>query len=164
MFDQPNLIEWIFDKIIPNIESKFLYELALLELVEISLKTKRFEKAEIYIFHVLVNIDTYNESEMYNILNSFKQLVKKVRWSERTAKIDKLLKEKLMEYGEGVEGVEYKIQIVEFLEDLDYIELGYKLAKEIQESLPPESIRIPEVRKLVRRLHTAPISEQKEDF
>ena len=164
MFDQPNLIEWIFDKIIPNVESKFLYELALLELVEISLKTKRFEKAEIYIFHVLVNIDTYSDSEMYNILNSFKQLVKKVRWSERTTKIDKLLKEKLMEYGEGLEGIEYKIQIVEFLEDLKYIELGYKLAKEIQDSLPPESIRIQEVRKLVRRLHTAPIEEQKEDF
>ncbi|UCC19601.1 MAG: hypothetical protein JSV62_16120, partial [Promethearchaeota archaeon] len=49
-FDQPNLLDWIFEKIIPNIESKFLYEQALLELVEASLKFKRWEKAELYIF------------------------------------------------------------------------------------------------------------------
>ncbi|MFX0138565.1 MAG: hypothetical protein ACFFDN_33285, partial [Candidatus Hodarchaeota archaeon] len=48
-FNQPNLLDWIFEKIIPNIESKFLYEQALLELVEASLKFKRWEKAELYI-------------------------------------------------------------------------------------------------------------------
>ena len=35
-FNQPNLIEWIFEKIIQNIESKFLYELALLDLIPMS--------------------------------------------------------------------------------------------------------------------------------
>ena len=105
---------------------------------------------------------------MFNIMNSFKQLVKKIKTIEketklqRTEKIDRLLKEKLLEYGEGVDDFDYKIQIVEFLEDLDYIELGYKLAKDIQKSLPADSLRIEEVRKLVRRLHTAPITEQKD--
>ncbi len=160
-FNQPNLIDWIFDKIIPSIKSKFLYEQALLELVEASLKNKRWEKAEIYIFHVLKNIDDYSKSEMYNIMNSFKQLVKKVRYVERSDKIDILLKEKLMEYGEGVEDTDYKIQIVEFLEDLSYIELGYELAKKIQLNLSPESMRLEEVRRLVRRLHIAPVSENK---
>jgi len=160
-FNQPNLIDWIFDKIIPSIKSKFLYELALLELVEASLINKRWEKAEIYIFHVLKNIDDYSKSEMYNIMNSFKQLVKKVKNVERSDKIDILLKEKLMEYGEGVEDTDYKIQIVEFLEDLNYIELAYELAKKIQLNLSPESMRLEEVRRLVRRLHTAPISENK---
>jgi len=159
-FDQPNLLDWIFEKIIPNVESKFLYELALLELVEASLKFKRWEKAEIYIFYVLKNIDSYSKSEMYNIMNSFKQLVKKVKYVERSDKIDILLKEKLMEYGKGID-TDYQIQIVEFLEDLQYIELAYKLAKEIQLSLPPESMRIEEVRKLVRRLHITPIGESK---
>ncbi|MFX1444323.1 MAG: hypothetical protein ACFFHV_12990, partial [Promethearchaeota archaeon] len=83
-FDQPNILDWIFEKIIPNIESKFLYELALLELVDISLRIKRYEKAEVYIFYVLKNIDDYPKSEMYNIMNSFKQLVKKVRHVERS--------------------------------------------------------------------------------
>ncbi len=160
-FNQPNLLDWIFEKIVPNIESKFLYELALLELVETSLKFKRWEKAEIYIFYVLKNIDSYAKSEMYNIMNSFKMLVKAVKRSERSDKIDILLKEKLMEYGKGSEDVDYKIQIIEFLEDLKYIELAYDLAKKIQLNLPPESMKIEEVRKIVRRLHITPISENK---
>ncbi len=162
-FNQPNLLDWIFEKIIPNIESKFLYELALLDLVEISLKVKRWEKAELYIFYVLKNIDEYPPSEMYNVMNSFKQLVKKVKGVERSDKIDILLKEKLMEYAENVikEDVDYKIQIIEFLEDLDYIELAYKLAKELEKTLPPKSVRIDEVRKIVKRLYIAPIAENK---
>ncbi len=167
-FNEPNLIDWIFEKVIPNIKSKYLYELALLEMVDISLRTKRFEKAETFIFYVLKNIDDYPKSEMYNVMNSFKQLVKtilnveKTYKIERSSKIDILLKEKLLEYGEGAEDIDYKIQIVEFLEDLNYIELAYKLAKDIQTSLPSESVRIEEVRKLVRRLHSAPITEQKD--
>ena len=160
-FDQPNLMDWIFEKIIPNIESKFLYEQALLTLVEASLRFKRWEKAELYIFYVLKNIDSYSKSEMYNVMNSFKELVKKVRFVERSDKIDILLKEKLFEYAEGVEDVDYKVQIIEFLEDLKYIEIAYDLAKKIQLNLPPESMKIEEVRKLVRRLHSAPISENK---
>ncbi|MFX1349025.1 MAG: hypothetical protein ACFE92_10170 [Promethearchaeota archaeon] len=160
-FNQPNLLDWIFEKIIPNIDSKFLYEQALLELVEASLKYKRWEKAELYIFYVLKNIDSYSKSEMYNIMNSFKMLVKAVKYVDRSDKIDILLKEKLLEYGKGVEDTDYKIQIVEFLEDLQYIELAYKLAKEIQVNLPPESMKIEEIRKIVRRLHTTPISESK---
>jgi len=160
-FDQPNLIDWIFEKIVPNIESKFLYEQALLELLEVSLKIKRYEKAELFIFYVLKNIDDYPRSELYNIFNSFKQLVKKVRFIERTDKIDLLLKEKLMEYGEGIEDSDYKIQIVEFLEDLNYIELAYSLAKSIQKSLPADSVKVGEIRKIVKRLYTAPITEDK---
>mgnify|MGYP006300973433 CR=1 FL=1 len=160
-FDLPNLIDFIFEKIIPNIKSKFLYELALLELVGIALDKKRFDKAHTYIFHVLKNIDEYPKTQMYNIMNSFKQLVKKVKHVERTKTIDILLKEKLMEYGEGVEDSDYKIQIVEFLEDLNYIQLAYDLAKEIQVSLPPDSLKLDEVRKLVRRLHTTPITQDK---
>jgi len=160
-FNQSNIIDWIFEKIVPHIESKFLYEQALLELVEISLKTKRYEKAEVFIFYVLKNIDDYPRSELYNIFNSFKELVKRVRHIERTEKIDVLLKEKLLEYGEGVEDSDYKIQIVEFLEDLNYIEAAYDLAKKVQLGLPADSLRLEEVRKLVRRLHTTPITENK---
>ena len=160
-FNQPNLIDWIFEKIVPNIESKFLYEQALLELLEISLKIKRYEKAELFIFYVLRNIDDYPQSELYNIFNSFKQLVKKVRHIERTDKIDLLLKEKLMEYGTGLQDNDYKIQVVEFLEDLNYIELAYGLAKKIQKGLPADSVKVDEIRKIVKRLYTAPITEDK---
>ncbi|MEE9378994.1 MAG: hypothetical protein V3V33_13260 [Candidatus Lokiarchaeia archaeon] len=161
-FDQPNLLDWIFEKIVPNVESKFLYEQALLALVEATLKFKRWEKAEIYIFYVLKNIDSYSKSEMYNIMNSFKQLVKKVKYVERSDKIDILLKEKLIEYGKGSEDIDYKIQIIEFLEDLKYIELAYDLAKKVQIDLPPESMKIEEIRKIVRRLHATPIESKPE--
>jgi len=162
-FSQPNLLDWIFEKVIPNIESKFLYELALLDIVEASLKAKRWEKAELYIFYVLKNIDEYPSSEMYNVMNSFKQLVKKVKNDERSSKIDILLKEKLMEYAENIikDDIDYNIQMIEFLEDLQYIELAYKLAKELHDGLPPESVRNDEVRRIVKRLYTAPIAENK---
>ncbi|MFW9877206.1 MAG: hypothetical protein ACFFG0_29295, partial [Candidatus Thorarchaeota archaeon] len=127
-----------------------------------SLQFRRWEKAELYIFYVLKNIDEYAKSEMYNIMNSFKQLVNKIKHLERTDKIDIILKEKLMEYGnELLEDSDYRIQIVEFLEDLKYIELAYDLAKKIQVSLPPDSVKVEDVRKLVRRLHSAPIAEHK---
>lgn len=162
-YDQPNLIDWIFEKIIPNIESKFLYEQALLELLELSLKVNRYEKAELFIFYILKNIDEYPRSELYNIFNSFKELVKKVRNVERTEKIDILLKEKLIEYGEGVSDTDYKIQIVEFLEDLNYIEFAYNLAKEIQTELPADSVKVEEIRKIVKRLYITPITENKKE-
>jgi len=50
---------------------------------------------------------------------------------------------------------------VEFLEDLQYIELAYNLAKKIQLGLPQDSMRLESVRRLVRRLHSAPIAENK---
>ncbi len=161
-FNQPNLIEWMFEKVIPDIESKFLYELSLLELTEISLKTKKYEKAEIFISHILKSIDEYPKSEMFNIINSFKQIVSKIKGIERTEKIDRLIKDKLIEYEHSVKDLDYKIQIIEFLEELDLIELAYKLAKDIQVSLPADSMRIEEIRKLVRRLKTSIITEQKD--
>lgn len=95
-------------------------------------------------------------------MNSFKQLVNKIKHLERTDKIDIILKEKLMEYGnEVLQDNDTKIQVVEFLEDLKYIELAYDLAKKIQVSLPPESVKVEDVRKIVRRLHSTPISENK---
>ncbi len=67
-----------------------------------------------------------------------------------------------MEYGQEAEDVDYKIQIIEFLEDLKYIELAYDLAKDVQVNLPPESMKIEDIRKLVRRLHTTPIESKPE--
>ncbi|MFW9785782.1 MAG: hypothetical protein ACFFFB_26090, partial [Candidatus Heimdallarchaeota archaeon] len=80
-----------------------------------------------------------------------------------TNKIDILLKDKLMEYAKNIikEDIDYKIQLIEFLEDLQYIELAYNLAKELKDSLPPESVRNDEIRKIVKRLYIAPIAENK---
>ena len=157
-FDLPNLIEWIYEKIVPNIESKFLYELSLLELVEISLKTKRFQKSEIFIKEIMTNIDGYPRSELYNIMNSFKQLIKKIRDVELSENVSNYMKDKLIEYENSFEDIDYKLQMIELLEELKFIEVAYNLAKDIQIKLPPESIKIEEVRRLLRRLKEKPIS------
>ncbi len=75
-FNIPNLIDWINDKIIDNIKSKFLYEQSLLSLISTSNKMKKYEKSEIFVNKILNNIDSYSKNELYNILNSFENLVK----------------------------------------------------------------------------------------
>ncbi len=156
-FNQPNLIEWMNDKIINNIKSKFLYEQALLSLVAISIQMKRFEKGIDFSKKILENIDTYPKSELYNIMNSFENLVKVVSKDRSDLKIIEIVKEKLMEYLEGIEDIDYKIQIVEMLEELRFIEEAYNIANNILMSLPPESSRIEFIREIVKRLHVKPI-------
>jgi hypothetical protein len=156
-FNQPNLIEWINDKIINNIKSKFLYEQALLSLVAISIQMKRFEKGIDFSKKILENIDTYPKSELYNIMNSFENLVKVVSKDRSDLKIIEIVKEKLMEYLEGIEDIDYKIQIVEMLEELRFIEEAYNIANNILMNLPPESSRIEFIREIVKRLHVKPI-------
>ena len=68
-----------------------------------------------------------------------------------------IIKEKLMEYLEGIEDIDYKIQIIEMLEELHYIEDAYNIANNILMSLPPESSRIEFIREIVKRLHVKPI-------
>ncbi|MBD3196732.1 MAG: hypothetical protein GF317_16870 [Candidatus Lokiarchaeota archaeon] len=156
-FNQPNLIEWLYEKVIPNIESKFLYELALLELIPISILNERYEKAEVFVKEILQNIDAYPKSEAYNIMNSFNQLVKKIGDINTTAQISEPIKEKLKEYEKFFTDSDYKIQIIELLEALNYIELAYKIAEELLKNLPSESVKLQEVRKIKKRLKETPI-------
>ncbi|MFX1256827.1 MAG: hypothetical protein ACFFAN_03130 [Promethearchaeota archaeon] len=156
-FALPNLIEWIYEKLIPNIESKFLYELALLELISCSINIKKLNKSELFIEKILDNIDNYPKSEFYNIMNSFKQLVNKVQNLQITSKSKILIKEKIVKYIRELSDDNYKIQLIELLENLKFIEVAYNLAKEIQMNLPPDSILLEEIRRLVRRLKEKPI-------
>lgn len=156
-FNLPNLIEWIDDKIINSMKSKFLYEQALLSLVVISIKANRFEKGEQFASKILENIDTYPKSELYNIMNSFENLVNAVSKERSDLRIIELIKDKLISYLEGIEDIDYKVQIVEILEDLRYIEEAYDIAKNILANLPPESSRIEFMREIVKRLHIKPI-------
>ncbi|TFF87168.1 MAG: hypothetical protein EU549_05255, partial [Promethearchaeota archaeon] len=94
-FNQPNLIDWLYEKVVPNIESQFLYELSLLELIEISIKFKRLEIVKTFIHDILTNIDSYTKSEMYNIMNSFSQLVKRVKSLDAPKLVGDEIKEKL---------------------------------------------------------------------
>ncbi len=156
-FGHYRLIEWIYDKVIPNIDSIFLYELALLDLIEISYKIKQIDNVEMFVNKVLESIDKYNKSEWYNIMSSLNQLVKKIKQFESISGISNIVKEKLLQYEGETEVDDYKIQIIELLETLNFIEEGYQLAEELIKSLPPESIKLPEIRKIRNRLKEKPI-------
>ncbi|MEJ2248772.1 MAG: hypothetical protein P8Y70_05580 [Candidatus Lokiarchaeota archaeon] len=156
-FKLPNLIDWLYEKIVPNIESQFLYELALLELIEIAVKANKLEKAKEFTQDILKNIDSYPKSELYNIMNSLNQLVRRVSSLNNPKLISDEIKKSLISYENDFENIDYKIQIIEMLEDLRYIEDAFHLAKDIQVTLPPESIKLREIRNLVKRLEEKPI-------
>jgi hypothetical protein len=156
-FNQPNLIDWLYEKVIPNIESQFLYELALLDLLEVAITSDKLEKAKTFTEDILNNIDSYSKTELYNIMNSLSQLVKHVALIDTPKIIKNLIKDKLIEYENQLENVDYKIQLIEMLEQLKYIEEAFHLAKDIQVTLPPESIKLKEIRRMVKRLEEKPL-------
>lgn len=156
-FNYPQIIEWMYEKVIPNIESKFLYELSLLELVELSVNFKNFEQAELYVKDILNHLEKYSEGEKYNIMNTFTQLIKTVREFEERGNIPEIIKEKLIEFEAKFVNIDNKIQLIEFLEDLRFIEDAYHLIEDLLKELPSEDHRIKEVRKIKERLKEKPL-------
>jgi hypothetical protein len=159
-FDLPRLIDWIYDKVIQNIESKFLYELALIDMIPVSIKYDKYELAENSIDKILSSINEYNMQESYNIMNSFKQLVKKTKKLRNipiSNSIFKKIKDALILYMGKFENNDYKIQIIELLEDLHFIEDAYNLAEELVKNLDPDSVVLAEVRKIRNRLKEKPL-------
>ncbi len=159
MFDQPNLIGWVSDKVAPHIESKFLYELALLDLIEICLKMKKMEQTEIFVKQVLADIREYPISEIYNIMSSLNQLVKRLKKNKKleTQAIFTIVRDDLIEFEGKVTGTDYKIQLIELLEDLGFIEKAYNITDILLKDLPSESMRIDDVRAIKKRLASKPI-------
>jgi hypothetical protein len=155
-FDQPDLIDWIYQKVIPHIESKFIYELALFDLIEICLKRGKTDIAEVYVKEVLEDIKEYPLSELYNIMSSFTQLVKKLKMF-KVQGIFNLISDELLSYNDKITNIDYKIQIIEMLEDLGYIEKAYSLADALLKDMHPESVKIADLREIKKRLENKPI-------
>jgi hypothetical protein len=155
-FNKPELIDWIYDKLIPNIESKFLYELSLLDLLELSIKSNKIERAKTFVEAILKDINSYPPSELYNIMNNFNQLVKKIEKFD-TPQIFALIKDELIKYEANIKSIDYKIQIIELLEKLGLIEDAYTLAENLSKKIPPESINSATLREIIKRLSQKPI-------
>ena len=90
-------------------------------------------------------------------MSSLNQLVKKIKNIDAPIDILNLIKEKLLHYEKETDMDDYKIQIIELLESLKFIEDAYRLADELLKSLPPESIKLAEIRKIKSRLKEKPI-------
>ncbi|TFF99756.1 MAG: hypothetical protein EU541_04110 [Promethearchaeota archaeon] len=155
-FDQPDLIDWLYQKVVPHIDSKFIYQLALIDLIETSLKNGKEDQAEIYLKKILEDINDYPLSELYNIMSSFGQLVKKLKAFD-SLEMFNLIRNDLLKYNERIETIDYKIQIIEMLEDLDFIEQAYSFADNLLKELHPESVKIADVRKIKKRLGNKPL-------
>jgi hypothetical protein len=155
-FDHPELIDWIHAKLIPNIESNFLYELALLDLIECGITMERNELVQTFVKEVLDNINSYPQSEIYNLMNSFNMLVKRVK-KFNTPEIYIMIRDTLLEHEKDIKGIDYKIQFIELLEDLKCIEDAYELAEKTLKNLPPDSVRIADIRKIKNRLKEKPL-------
>ena len=156
-FDYPKLINWIYEKVVPNVESKFLYELSLMELIELSVKYEEYKQAETYVSDILTHLDQYSEGEKYNIMNTLTQLIRTVKDLEKKGNIHNIIKEKLIEFEKKISNVDNKIQLIEFLENLRFIEEAYHLTDNLSKELPSEDHRINEVRKMKKRLKETPI-------
>lgn len=158
-FDQPNLIDFIKDKIIGEIKSKFLYQLCLSQLAYVSFKVKRYEKAQEFIDLCLKDIATYTESENYAVIDSFKNLIIKL-----TRGVTFLIpqeqfvpiKNALMPYVNKMEQ-DYKIQIVDLLGRMRYIDDAVSLANKIMENLQEDSQTREEIKNLIKELEKKPI-------
>ncbi|TXT66968.1 MAG: hypothetical protein BAJALOKI1v1_220001 [Promethearchaeota archaeon] len=155
-FHQEDLIDWIHDKVIPNIESKFLYELALLDLVEICVKLDKIERAQLYIKEIISNIASYPSSEQYNIMNSLTQLVKRVKYVQIPSLLE-IVKKGLLECEEKTNEITHKIQIIELLEDLHYIEEAFSRVVKLLKEIPQDSVKIEDLRKIKKRLSKKPL-------
>lgn len=154
-FDLPNLVDFIKEKIVNEIKSRYLYQLALNQLAYTSFKTKRYEKAQEFILASMKDIEKYTESETYAIMDSFKNLVVKLtRNVGFLIPQDQLLpiRDSLKEYLVKMEDKDYKIQIVDLLDRMGFTDEAYNIAEEILNSLPEESTSREEIKEIMKDL------------
>ena len=170
--NKPNLIEYIRDNLIKNIESKVLKEQSLAKMVAVSIQVGRVDKAKDFVQMILDNIKLYKKDELFFIMDSLKQLVRSVRNFKDVPKdVFSNIRDRLLEYANGILieepgkepikwepfDVDYKIQLIEMLEQIRFTEDAYNLADQTKKSLPEDHIRSEEIRKLVNRLRSKPI-------
>jgi len=169
---KPNLIEYIRDNIIPNIDSKILKEQSLAQLISVSIQVGRIDKAKDFADMILDVIKLYKHDELFFLMDSLKQLVRTIRVYKDVPKdVFENVKNRLLEYANGITieepgkdpvqwepfDIDYKIQIIDMLEQLRFIEEAFDLADTTRKSLPEDSMRLDEMRKIANKLKAKPI-------
>ncbi|MHA1340767.1 MAG: hypothetical protein ACTSRZ_12940 [Promethearchaeota archaeon] len=153
-FNIPNLIDFVKDKILPEIKSRFLYQLTLTQLIYYSFKTRRFEKAKKFIEMFIEDVSKYTISEAYALMDSYKKLVTKL-----TKNVSFLIpQEYLIPIKEHLKGYinqleeDYKIQIIELLGRLNFIDDTVEIGENILKNLPEESPTREDLNSLLKEL------------
>jgi hypothetical protein len=138
-FNIPDLIDFVIEKIQPDIKSKFLKQLNLNQLIYTCFNLKQYEKVQELISQALETIS--KSSEEYAIMDSFKNLVVRITRGV-TFNVPKEyiepIKDALITYYEQLDDFDYRIQIIENLERLEYKEEALDIANKIKSSLEEE--------------------------
>ena len=160
-FNLPNLIDFIKDKILPEISSKFLYQLTLIKLIYYSFKLRKFEKAKEFINIFIQDVAKYQASELWAIMDSYKKLTKEITRGVNFIIPPEYLipiKEELKKYFNNTQlDEDYKLQIIEMLGQLNFIDDAISIGEFLYKTLSEESPTREDLKSLIESLNKKPI-------
>lgn len=154
-FQLPNLIDFVMDKIIVGMESRFLYEQALLHLA-LTVKDARPERTLEFIKLIIKNLEGYAETEMYALMHSLESTVKAFTRADFTSDFLHPIREYILGVVEIMER-DYQTQAAQLLERMHFIEDALRIVEGILLGMDPESPGIDDLRELKKRLEEKPV-------
>ncbi len=156
-FNLPNLIDFA-TRVVDGMESRFLYEQALSELAQ-TVKNARPERTLEFIDKIIDNVNKYDETtEMYALVHSLESVIKDFVRADFSEDFLQPLKDYLLGKVDSEHmDKDYKIQVVDMLERMHFIEDALRIANDILMKMDPESPGVDEVRSIVKRLEDKPI-------
>ncbi|OLS15161.1 MAG: hypothetical protein RBG13Loki_1206 [Promethearchaeota archaeon CR_4] len=159
-FNQPFLLDYTTQNILKDIKSKFLFEQSLVQIAVTSFR-KRPEKVPPLVQMILKNIDDYPAIEIYNVINSFELLSKRMSEAKFAPEITKTLRDKIMEKIPLMADRDYKMQAIRQLSRLRYFEDAIKICKEILAAFTENESGISEVQDLLKEVEEAARPEER---
>src|SRR5271157_4356815 len=150
-FNLPMLLDFLYDNIIKDIKSKFLFEQGLVQLAVTSSR-KRQEKVKAILEQILHNIDEYPAVEMYNVINSFELLSKRMAEAEFTPEFKEILRDKIIEKIPLMQDKDYKLQAIRQIAKLRYFDEAIQVAQDILDKLGEEESWGDELRELITEI------------
>ncbi len=159
-FNQPFLLDYIEQNIIKDIKSKFLFEQSLVQ-IAVTSSRKRPEKVPTLVQMILKKIDEYPPVEIYNVINSFELLSKRMTEAKFSPEITKTVREKIMEKVPLMTDRDYKMQAIRQLARLRYFEDAIKICKDILAAAGENESGLSEVQDLLKEVEDAARPEER---
>ena len=159
-FNQPFLLDYTAQNVLKDIKSKFLFEQSLVQIAVTSFR-KRPEKVPALIQMILKNIDDYPAVEIYNVINSFELLSKRMSEAKFAPEITKCLRDKIMDKIPLMSDRDYKMQAIRQLSRLRYFEDAIKVCKDIIAGVTENESGIGEVQELLKEVEDAARPEER---
>ncbi len=159
-FNQPFLLDYIEQNILKDIKSKFLFEQSLVQ-IAVTSSRKRPEKLKALVETILKKIDDYPPVEIYNIINSFELLSKRMMEAKFSPELTKSVRDKIMEKIPLMTDRDYKMQAIRQLSRLRYFEDATKVCKDILATAGENESGLQEVQDLLKEVEDAARPEER---